>query len=866
MNTATANHARSNTGKELDRARLSADVSLAGAIISRSWPLENFIAVNPLAALENMEFSAAVKKAGGILGAGGTLREEAFRKFREDGRINDSELLAALRSGYPDLMNQPLISLGGKDFDVSALLLQDLLSGTPLPDPVRENRMVSELSAPTVADQVDEQTSKWCSAFLDESQSAWNMPGREHGFYAAWRDLAPRDRTLPGSVRRSLESLPETADDALLEAISRLGISLEDQRAFLQAHLTRMPGWAAHIRWREEHSDALDLVAYLAMRASYEAALLEDIAPQVGINGQSTAVTDAEVPTTSEERAAAIERSAVIASALGVSADTSQAELAELSQLLSSLPAEDRRFVWLEAYESRYQNNLIEQLASPDPAPATETRAQIVCCIDVRSEGLRRWIEATGPYETLGFAGFFAVAIQFQNLAGGQPTSLCPVLLEPKNRVSELPAPGKDEAARKQVSGQNSIAAAEDSFHAAETHPVSPFVLAEATGWAKGPLAATKTVFSRSYSNLRGRLKESTAPPAPTVIDVEDGFSLEERVMFAQVSLGMMGLTRDFARLVVLCGHGSTTENNPYESALDCGACGGNRGAPNARTAAAILNGTGLRKELAAQGIQIPEDTWFIAGEHDTATDRVTLLDPHLVPATHDDDLRLVSEDLETACAGLSSERCESLPGAPSGPTLSRASRHAEERASDWAQVFPEWGLAGNAAFIIGPRSMTRGLNLERRAFLHSYDAADDTGGEALETILTAPLVVAQWISSQYYFSTVDPVVFGSGSKVIHNVVGGFGVMAGYGGDLQMGLPWQSVADGDRLVHEPMRLMAVAQAPLDRIDSVIDRNPLLQDLFGNGWLALAARDSENDPWMKYQKDGWQPWNTPEENK
>lgn len=842
---------------DAERARLRSDVNLAGGILSRSWPLENFIAVNPLAALEELEFSEAIKVAGKKLGARGTLDEQAFRDLRKAGRIHDSELLDALRSRYPKLMSQPPVSLGGTSFGVDELVLQDLLTGDPVPAPHRENLMVSELLAPDIADRIDEQTSKWCAAYLDDSQSSWKMPGRDLGFYEAWRDLAARDRTIPAASRRLLRSLPEQPDAALKNALDRLAISPESQRSFFEAHLTRMPGWAAHIRWREERHDDLDLVAYLAMRATYEAVLMADHSP-----GEQTAKRRSHPGPA--QKASADERATGVSRELGVLPDSTLAEVARVSSLLDSLPVEDRCLVWLEAYESGYRNPLLSELSGPGSHLDTRPAAQLVCCIDVRSEGLRRHLEETGPYETLGFAGFFAVAIRFQALAGGQPTSLCPVLLEPRNQVSELPAPGREADARKLVDGLNTIAAAEDSFHSAETHPSSPFVLAETTGWAKGPLAATRTIFSRQYSNLRRRISERTAPPAPTVVDVETGFTLEERLLFAEVALTMMGLRKGFARLVVLCGHGSTTENNPYESALDCGACGGNRGAPNARTAAAILNGRQLRSELGSRGIEIPDDVWFVAAEHDTATDRVEILDTHLVPESHSGDLGQLTIDLDRACSGLSAERCGTLPGAPDSPTPSRAARHAEERSSDWAQVFPEWGLAGNAAFIIGPRSITKGIDLGRRAFLHSYEAGDDTGGEALETILTAPLVVAQWISCQYYFSTVDPVVFGSGTKTVHNVVGGFGVMAGHGGDLQIGLPWQSVADGDRLIHEPVRLLAIAQAPLDRIESIVDRNPLLQDLFGNGWLALAARETEKEPWMKYQTDGWLPWTRPEE--
>ncbi len=706
-----------------ERARLVSDIRSAGGVLAQAWPIETFIAVNPLGGFEDLPFGEAVSRAGELLGARGTLGDEAFRRFHAEGRITDADLRAALHRRLPGAVSGPHLEIGGRRVEAADLLIGDLLYGPAAPPPTRLETMISERVAPGIAAEVDNQTSKWCGAFLDTGQAGWQMPGREAGFYAAWRELAPRDRKLPPAARQAMEDLPERPDDAVLEALSRLGVTATDRRSYLRAHLTRMPGWAAQARWHGEHGGSIDLASLLALRLSCEAALLEE---ELGSDFMDTGHPTIDPnPAAVEPPAGPEERARLQLERLGPAGDFGGEEVAAAAAVLGQMTFEERSMVWLDAYESHYRDPLIEEL-SGDPAVSESERpdAQLVCCIDARSEGLRRHFERTGNYETLGFAGFFAVAIRYRDLAGGDASSLCPVLLEARNEINEVPAGGAGDRAERRLAGLQAISGAEDSFHAAESNLTAPFVLAETTGWASGPVAAVKTFFSRGFGQMRSSLHRQAAPPAPTVLTVNEGFSYEERTLFAEVALTMMGLTERFGRLVLLCGHGSTTENNPYEAALDCGACGGNRGAPNARTAAAILNGQDVREYLATKGIEIPEDTWFAAGEHDTATDRVTLLDRELVPESHQAELDRLDKDLAVAGANLSAERCGIMPGAPEGASSDSASRHVQGRSTDWAQVFPEWGLAGNAAFVVGPRSITRGFDLGRRTFLHSYEAA----------------------------------------------------------------------------------------------------------------------------------------------
>ncbi len=830
---------------DAQRARLRTAVTLAARVVPTHYPLETFIAVNPLAGLEGLPFDQAIRRAGDLYGMPGTLGENAFRALYREGRITDGDLDRVLTRRYPSLTSEPSMRLGKRRISPLELLRADLLNGDPSPAAVRRFQTRAEIHAPVIAETVDTQTSKWCAAFF--GGASWSMPGRESGFYAAWRMLAPSDRTVSRAARSALRRTPERPEDAALEALSTLGVTEEDRISYLQAHLTRMPGWAAHVQWAGSRGVGVGVLDYLAMRLTYEAVLLEHQrrAPRPAVEAPPV-----ELPS-------ARERAAHLVKALGLTGVTED-ELVGAARVLTALPVTARELLWQNAFEANYRDTLLAGIAEHRPAPRGSAHTQFVSCIDTRSEGFRRHLESLEGYETYGFAGFFAVAIRYTDMLGGQPNDLCPVLISPNFDVAEAPAPDAVEVAARRVAGVTTLAGAESAFHSAKEAFAAPFTLAEAAGWAAAPLSAAKTLAPAASAGLRRRLRDAVAPAAPTVIDL-DGMPQQEQVLFAQVALTTMGLTQGFGRLVVLCAHGSTTENNPYQASLDCGACGGQAGGPNSRTAVAILNRPEVRAGLRSVGIDIPTQTWFVAAQHDTAVDRIELLDLHLVPDEYAADIERLERDVDEAGARLAAERCRVLPGVSRELSPNRAARHVATRSSDWAQVYPEWGLAGNAAFIVAPREVTRGIDLGRRTFLHSYEAAVDKDASALETILTAPLVVAQWISCQYYFSTVSPQVFGAGTKTIHNVVGTAGVIAGHTGDLQLGLPWQSVSDGERLLHEPLRLLAVVQAPLERIDMIVERNPVLQQMFGNDWVALAAREDADQPWQRWTRAGWRPW-------
>jgi uncharacterized protein YbcC (UPF0753/DUF2309 family) len=274
--------------------------------------------------------------------------------------------------------------------------------------------------------------------------------------------------------------------------------------------------------------------------------------------------------------------------------------------------------------------------------------------------------------------------------------------------------------------------------------------------------------------------------------------------------------------------------------------------------AAGVLNDPSVRATLAERGHAIPDDTWFLPALHDTTTDEVHLLNTDAVPSAVHPALERLREALERAGDIARLERIQLLDEQiPAGATR-RALQAVRERGKDWSQVRPEWGLAGNASFFAVPRSRTAHLSLEGRAFLHEYDWRQDPDFEVLKLIMTAPMVVANWINLQYYGSTVDHDRLGAGNKVLHNVVGGrIGVLEGNGGDLRQGLAIQSLHDGRRWIHEPLRLSVFIEAPAEAIDEIIAGSETVRDLVDNEWLHLLRVDDHGEVQQRLPGGGWE---------
>ena len=542
----------------------------------------------------------------------------------------------------------------------------------------------------------------------------------------------------------------------------------------------------------------------------------------------------------------------------------------QLLTIAGALDAQARGRVWLRAYEGHYRERMFAALAAnvPHRCLPAQVSAQVVMCMDDREEGTRRHLEEIAPsIVTYGAAGFLNLPMSWQGIDDAVPTALCPVVVRPVNLVREE---GVDvlesarHAARRNwrlrwreriYQGTRRSALAGPLLTALAAIPALGVLLASslAPGWFGSALRRWRQRFEGVPAT---RLLLTAAPGGePTPEQPRPGFTEEEQAEYVGDFLRMIGLTRDFAPLVLMLGHGSSSRNNPHFSAYACGACSGKHGGPNARVFASLANRPEVRRRLAARGIDIPDSCWFVAAAHDTCDDSIDWYDPEAVPEDFRASFDQLVGQLAEACRAHAVERCRRLASAPPRPTPWRALRHLRGRASDIAQARPELGHATNAAAFVGRRSMSRGLFLDRRVFLISYDPQGDADGRIAETILLAAAPVGAGISLEYYFSTVDNERFGCGSKVTHNLAGLFGVMEGADSDLRTGLPQQMVE-----IHEPMRLLVVVEQSTAVLGSLLERQPALRELIGNAWITLAAQHPDDAEISLYcPVRGWLPW-------
>ena len=785
---------------------VAAAVAEACSRIAPTWPLDQLIAVNPWWELINQPF-AQVSTRLAALGQVHCLMPAAYYlEVWRSGQIDATALRQALSESDSDIGEKDAVAaLTNGQTQPHWHNISDLLDGFR----DRQHQMAWR-------DEITHQISQFCAAhFQHDSPLRGNS-----GLYGHWLEITRLDSgiaILMGEPRlaKHFAQLPDSPQALLETAFGELQVPTEQIADYAHALLLDINGWAswvAYLRWQARLAGAghCQMRELLAVRVAWELVLWRHYQDDAELSRQLRYLW--------------------------------QRERQGLPRLLEQhRQAQAPLMIWQRAAEIAYQHQLQQTLGGrmfEDSLGQSEPLLQAAFCIDARSEPMRRALESQSPaVQTLGFAGFFGLPLEYLPAGTSQPRPHLPGLLKPVLRASESGV-HSGVLASAQTHQRQSAARRQESAQLAP----STFSVVEALG------------LGYAWKLLKNTLAPSAAPatalPPTEWALTRDGRALSPMGKAKLVLSVLRGMSlTTFAPFVLLVGHGSQSCNNPHAAGLACGACGGQSGELSARVLAQLLNDPQVRVALTQLGIEIPRTTRFLPALHNTTTDEIQVLEKaDVLPNTC---RNWLCKAQLTAQQG----RAESLGiVADDARHLHKAFRR---KAADWAEVRPEWGLANNAAFIAAPRRLTRGLDLQGRCFLHEYDASLDPDFAVLEQIMTAPLIVAHWINMQYNASVTEPVKYGSGNKLLHNVVGGhIGVFEGNGGDLRIGLPLQSVHDGQNWVHQPLRLTAVIAAPKDTLQQIVEKHVALQELLYNGWIYLCHWDEKSRRLERYERGLW----------
>ncbi len=729
---------------------------------------------------------------------------------------------------------------------------------------------------------------RFCSAYLDQGYAQWRLPRRDQGFFSSFLSLFSAGghltsrwlRPLGKEVKR-IQQNGITAIESLEESLLALGIPVQDKEAFLTRSLLAQRGWAGMIWQTETRPDRVYipspkgcLVEYLAVRLLFDRFAISWIAQdsldyRESLDRLPDFLSEHFPP---DRVGASVEHRAYPILQLAQLHVWTPRQLAELSnsswtELVSeveSFSPFERRRVFHLAFERHLAHQMLDAIAARAALPLLKPdvpRLQVFTCIDAREESFRRHIEEVAPdVETFGNAGFFNVPMYFRGAGEAHYTALSPIVIKPQNWVVEDVVLSLIDSDRQRANARRWLGTATHHFNTGTRGSISGALLTAILGPLFTAPLVGRIIFprltARMHRTARGfmstppvtrlRLERPEATPAGPD-DEGIGFTLTEMVAMGERALRDTGLTSRFARLVIILGHGSNCLNNPHESAYHCGACSGAPGAANARALAAILNDRRVRAQLFSRGIAIPDDTHFLGGLHNTATESIRYYDLELLPTSHIRDIKMAMDIFSQVAERNAHERCRRFETASLQFTPIEALQHVEVRSEDLAQTRPEYGNSTNALCFVGRRGRLRGMFLDRRSFLMSYDASQDNHENGiLSRILAAVIPVCEGINMLYTLSAIDNSGWGSGTKLPHNITSLLGVMDGSASDLRTGLPWQGVD-----IHEPVRLLFVIETTAAAMLAIIRENPTIARICCNGWAQLAVLDPHSNRIQQY---------------
>ncbi len=754
---------------------------------------------------------------------------------------------------------------------------------------VRIRDLLFDITRRDLDDMVHEVLVPILASFLDQGLAYWPMPDAALGLLAAMQHVILKGPHAVAPLWHELRKILRENNHAELGAEASIVVSLqamgypqESWPMVIQETALALPGWGGMIgRLQREpelapdHCPPCKFSEFMAVRLLFDHAAALVLAHKefdhVGTAAALWTTPDASVlrviPDPRRVEAFSLFQ---VAQDLGISTpnllDLSDQEIREVTDEIRVFDHVERRRIWHLAFECHYRRGILQAIGTyrktvtPSLEHLPPPRLQLVFCIDAREESLRRYLEEIShDIETHGTGGFFGVAVAYRGLDDGYHAPLCPVVQKPEHEVREFSMEGDDSTKqRRYLARRRVIATLLLNFFVGSRGLLRGWLATCGLGLLAIVPMSVRILHPHLVSRLNRWFQKSFFPKPQTQLalqrDAEErgslalfpGFTSEEMANRVERVLQDIGLTRRFARIISMIGHGSSSLNNPFESAYECAACAGRKGGPNARLFALMANKQKVREILAQRGITIPGSTVFVAGYHDTCNDSISWFDLENVPASHHEDLAYLKSSFDRARMQNAHERCRRFENVPLDYSDEQTLIAAEGRAEDLAQPRAEYGNASNAMCVFGRRSLTRGLFLDRRAFLVSYDPTIDHDAEIISRLLAAMGPVGMNINLEYGLSYIDNERYGAGSKLPHNVTSLIGVMNGPMSDLRTGFPWQMVE-----IHEPMRLLVIIEGTPATIARVAERQPAVGRAISNRWVQLALIDPDTGVVSEY---------------
>jgi uncharacterized protein YbcC (UPF0753/DUF2309 family) len=789
-------------------------------------PIKDFIHHNTLHAVQDYSFHEGVAVASKVYGAKSYLPLVDYQRRFQEGRINQRALEWAIAQAHCSADEERELR--------SSLFEPDRHSHYP-PLSLANHGIRSawlrhlEVDLNNLAHPV---MFRLLSNFLDQGISRWALPKPGESFWDCVYRLVENSMLplYPFHQQVVREMLTAGPDQVILNCLQKIVGDENLYPQYLLEVLLAHPGWSGMVRIIETQPKALLAPRNISLKQLLAVELACELAFVDKKRGHKF-LQIAQLP------------------------DLQSIPLLERDLENPHVPLKMR--VWHEAMEWSLHSQLLAgvrsqplALAKDSPAPSV----QALFCIDDRECSLRRYLEELDDsIETFGAPGFFGIDFLYQGLDDVYPVAQCPVVIKPKHLILESSSKARDD--KKSKTEELS------TMHFGKHSMVRGWLYTQTLGlgyalrlgWSVlKPGGQLPGIESLSEVEAHGKLHLLRENDEPTEDGYLLGFSLSEMADRVGGLLRNIGLIDEFAPLIMVIAHGSSSVNNPHFAAYDCGACSGKPGAPNSRAFAWMANHPPVREILRERGIDIPDSTHFVPALHNTSRDEASYFDHQDLDKPTRAALHQFQHTMHHALQRNARERCRWFELGPQSHDNAEAHRHVVSRASSIFEPRPELNHSNNLYCIVGRRSLTKHLFMDRRAFLQSYNPEIDLDGSILVKVLSAVIPVCGGINLEYLFSRIDNSIYGAGTKLPHNVIGLLGVANGVEGDLRTGLPSQMIE-----VHEPSRLLMLVEQTTAIADLAINNLGDLKEWLDNEWIRFVTCDPQTGEQFLYRHDGWQ---------